>query len=178
MTPSITESTLSSSSAELQLPATPPAPPPTPTQKLHPIALTMPITNLDEFTGEPDGNVQGPTFLVQFLRVIDKLQVKGDSEMIWRIGRYLTPDSEAKEWYAEMGSMITSWSIFATEFRVRFLGIQKAKKTSAELKREMIGLELKVDDLDKTDMYKEWNKNCCEKGGSPLLQVLKLHWLL
>jgi hypothetical protein len=52
-----------------------------------------------------------------------------------------------------MGKVIVSWSIFKTQFKARFPGIQKAKKTSAELQREMLELELKVEDLDKMELY-------------------------
>lgn len=44
------------------------------------------------------------------------------------------------------------WSTFETQFKAQFPGIQKAKKTSAELQREMLELELKVDELDKTEL--------------------------
>lgn len=43
--------------------------------------------------------------------------------------------------------------MFKGGFRAQFSGIQKVKKTSAELEREMIELELKVEDLDKTELY-------------------------
>lgn len=45
------------------------------------------------------------------------------------------------------------WTNFETEFRSRFPGIQKAKKTSMELEREMVELVLKAEDLDKTEVY-------------------------
>ena len=63
------------------------------------------------------------------------------------------PDSPAEEWYASTGSVCTLWATFKTGFRTRFPGIQKAKKTLAELEREMIEIELKVEDLDKTELY-------------------------
>lgn len=84
---------------------------------------------------------------------MDDLQVTVDRDLIWRCGRYFTPDSPAEEWYASTGSVCTSWTTFEAEFRTRFPGVKKAKKTSAELEREMIEIELKVDDLDKTEMY-------------------------
>ena len=38
-------------------------------------------------------------------------------------------------------------------FRTQFPGIQKAKKTAAELQREMVELTLTVDELDKMELY-------------------------
>ena len=84
---------------------------------------------------------------------MDDLQVTADNDLIRRCGRYFTPDSPAEEWYASTGSVCTSWTTFEAGFRARFPGIQKVKKTSAELEREMIELELKVEDLDKTELY-------------------------
>ncbi|KAF8233513.1 hypothetical protein L208DRAFT_1266384, partial [Tricholoma matsutake] len=68
-------------------------------------------------------------------------------------GLYLAPDSPAKEWYVNMGSLNRVWANFETGFQSRFPGIQKAKKMSAELEREMVELVLKVEDLDKTELY-------------------------
>ena len=45
------------------------------------------------------------------------------------------------------------WANFEAEFWSRFPRIQKAKKTSMELEREMVELVLKVEDLDKTEAY-------------------------
>ena len=84
---------------------------------------------------------------------MDELQITEDRERIRRIGNYLSPDSPAEEWYASTGRVSVSWSAFETQFKARFPGIQKAKKTSAELQREMLELELKVDELDKTELY-------------------------
>jgi hypothetical protein len=113
----------------------------------------MQLTYLEEFDGEPDGALQGPTFIMRFSRAMDELQITEDRERIRRIGNYLSPDSPAEEWYASTGGVSASWSAFETQFKARFPGIQKAKKTSAELQREMLELELKVDELDKTELY-------------------------
>ena len=66
---------------------------------------------------------------------------------------YLTPDSPAEEWYTDTGSQISAWANFKAEFKSRFSGVQKVKKTAAELKREMLELVLKTDDLDKMESY-------------------------
>jgi hypothetical protein len=114
----------------------------------------MQLTYLEEFEGEPDRTLQGPTFIMRFSRAMDELQITTDRERIWRIGNYFSPDSPAEEWYDSAGSTNTLWSTFETEFKARFPGIQKVKKTSAELQREMLELELKVDELDKTELYR------------------------
>src|ERR1700733_9285366 len=151
---SITDSTAYSISPNYS-PGFPPAPPPSPIQKPQPLDSpnTMQLTNLDEFDGEPDGKIQGPTFLLRFLRVMHETQVTTDGDKIQRFGLYLTPDSPAEEWYVDTGSLIKIWVNFETEFKNRFPGVQKAKKTAAELEREMLGLVLKTDDLDKTESY-------------------------
>jgi hypothetical protein len=113
----------------------------------------MQLTNLDEFDGEPDGKIQGPTFILRFLRLMYETQVTEDYDKVQRLGLYLTPDSPAEEWYIDTGSQITAWADFEAEFRTRFPGTQKAKKTTAELEREMLELVLRADDLDKTEPY-------------------------
>ena len=113
----------------------------------------MPLTTLEEFDGEPDGKIQGPTFIMRFLRIMHETQVTADRDKIERFGLYITPDSPAEDWYANTGSIIKTWATFETEFRSRFPGIQKVKKTAAELEREMLELVLKADDLDKTESY-------------------------
>lgn len=113
----------------------------------------MQLTNLDEFDGEPDGKIQGPVFLLRFLRVMHEAKITDDHEKVTRFGLYLTPDSPAEEWYVDAGSLHRVWANFEAEFRSRFPGIQKAKKTSTELEREMVELVLKAEDLDKTEAY-------------------------
>jgi hypothetical protein len=49
--------------------------------------------------------------------------------------------------------VINSWNVFETQFKTQFLGIQKAKKMPVELQREMVMLELRVEDLDKMELY-------------------------
>ncbi|KAF8239952.1 hypothetical protein L208DRAFT_1234943, partial [Tricholoma matsutake] len=68
-------------------------------------------------------------------------------------GLYLAPDSPANEWYIDTGSQTVVWAKFETRFRTRFPRIQKAKKTPAELQREMLDLVWRVEDLDKTLLY-------------------------
>lgn len=80
-------------------------------------------------------------------------QITADRDKVERFGLYLAPDSPAEEWYVDTGSPIRVWADFETEFRSRFPGIQKAKKTAAELEREMLELVLKTEDLDKTESY-------------------------
>src|ERR1700733_7753127 len=89
---SITDSTAYSISPNYS-PGFPPAPPPSPIQKPQPLDSpnTMQLTNLDEFDGEPDGKIQGPTFLLRFLRVMHETQVTTDGDNIQRFGLYLTP---------------------------------------------------------------------------------------
>jgi hypothetical protein len=113
----------------------------------------MQLMHLEEFDSEPDGKQQGPVFFQRFSRVMDKLQVTSESDHIRRIGTYFIPDSPAEEWYTSKGSVQTQWSAFETAFRTQFPGIQKAKKTEAELQREMVELMLTVDELDKTELY-------------------------
>ncbi|KAF8234191.1 hypothetical protein L208DRAFT_1377015 [Tricholoma matsutake] len=91
-------------------PAIPPAPPPSPVQKSQPLPnTTMQLTYLKEFEGEPDRTLQGPTFIMQFSRAMDELQITMDCEHIRRIGNYLSPDSPAEEWYTSASSTNTSW---------------------------------------------------------------------
>jgi hypothetical protein len=113
----------------------------------------MQLTNLDEFDGEPDGKIQGPTFILRFLRVMHETQITTDRDKVERFGLYLAPDSPAEEWYVDTGNTIRVWADFETEFRSRFPGIQKVKKTGAELEREMLELVVKTEDLDKTELY-------------------------
>jgi len=111
----------------------------------------MQLTNLEEFDGEPDGKLQGPTSYYGH-RVMEELKITADRDLISRIGKYLTPDSPAEEWYASTGNMINSWNAFETQFKTRFPGIQKARKRCG-VAEEMVELELRVEDLDKTELY-------------------------
>jgi hypothetical protein len=113
----------------------------------------MQLTNLEEFDGEPDGKIQGPIFLQRFLRVMHETQTMTNEDKVQQFGLYLTPDSPAEEWYTDTGNQITLWADFKAEFKSRFPGVQKAKKTAAELEREMLDLVVKMDDLDKTESY-------------------------
>jgi hypothetical protein len=113
----------------------------------------MQLTNLEEFDGELDGKTQGPVFLLRFLRVMHKAQVTDDHKKIVRFGLYLAPGSPAEEWYVDTGSVSKLWANFEAEFRNRFPGVQKAKKMTAELEREMVELVLKVEDLDRMEVY-------------------------
>jgi len=113
----------------------------------------MQLTHVEEFNGEPDGKQQGPVFFQWFLRAMDELQVTSEHDRIRRIGMYFVLDLPAEEWYTSKGSIQTQLSAFEMAFRTRFPGIQKAKKTAAELQREMVELTLTVDELDKTELY-------------------------
>ena len=90
---------------------------------------------------------------LQFLRIMHETQVTADCDKIEQFRLYITPDSPAEEWYANMGSIIKAWTTFESDFRSRFPRVQKAKKTGAELEREMLKMELKADELDKTELY-------------------------
>ena len=116
--------------------------------------VTMQLTHVEEFDGEPDGKQQGPAFFQRFSRIMDESHVTSEHDRIRRIGTYFVPDSPAEEWYASEGSVQTQGSAFETVFRNRFPGIQKAKKTVAELQREMVELTLTVEELDKTEIYR------------------------
>ena len=80
-------------------------------------------------------------------------QTTTDGDKVQQFGLYLTPDSPAEEWYTNTGSQILAWANFKAKFKSRFPGVQKAKKTAAELEREMLELVLKMDDLDKMESY-------------------------
>jgi hypothetical protein len=133
----------------------------------------MPLTTLEEFDGEPDGKIQGPTFIMRFLRIMHETQVTADRDKIERFGLYIMPDSPAEEWYANMGSIIRAWTTFEIEFRSRFPGVQKAKKTGAELEREMLEMELKADDLDKTESYGGVEVEAYKVHAKKLLEMAK-----
>jgi hypothetical protein len=49
----------------------------------------MQLTNLEEYDGEPDGKLQGPTFILRFMHVIEELKITADRDLISRIGKYL-----------------------------------------------------------------------------------------
>jgi hypothetical protein len=80
-------------------------------------------------------------------------QVTAEHNKIERFRLYITLDSPAEEWYIDTGSLIRVWADFETKFQSRFPGIQKVKKTTAELEREMVDLVLKTEDLDKIEPY-------------------------
>jgi hypothetical protein len=80
-------------------------------------------------------------------------QVTADCDKIEPFRLYIVLDSPAEEWYVDTGSLIRVWADFKTEFQSRFPGIQKVKKTTAKLKREMVDLVLKTEDLDKIELY-------------------------
>jgi hypothetical protein len=133
----------------------------------------MQLTNLEEFDGEPDGKIQGPTFILRFLRILHVAQVTVDYDKIQRFRLYLTPDSPAKEWYIDMGSQNTAWADFEAEFRDRFPGIQKAKKIPMELQREMLDLALRMEELDKMSSYGGIEVEMYKVHAKKLLELVK-----
>jgi hypothetical protein len=72
-----------------------------------------------------------------------------------------------------MGSQNTTWADFEAEFRDRFPGIQKAKKISAELQREMLDLALRVEELDKTSSYGGVEVEMYKVHAKKLLELMK-----
>jgi hypothetical protein len=65
-------------------------------------------------------------------------------------------DSPAEEWYTDQDTPVTkpTWENFETAFKACFPGVQKAKKSLADLERELANLRLDKKTLVATVVYR------------------------
>jgi hypothetical protein len=67
---------------------------------------------------------------------------------------YLKSDSPAETWYNDKNTPKKTWAELEAEFRVKFPNIVKATKTKVEIERELEQLQIKIEDLGKTEKYR------------------------
>jgi hypothetical protein len=84
-----------------------------------------------------------------------ELHVTSDTALIEAFGNYLKTDSPAEEWYTDQDTPTAkpTWKNFETTFKTCFPGVQKAKKSPADLERELLDLKLDKKTLAATVAY-------------------------
>ena len=94
-------------------------------------------------------------FLKKFNRAMREARVSSDTTLVKAFGDYLKTDSPAEEWYTNQDTAITqaTWDGLETAFKTRFPGVQKAKKSPADLERELSELKLERKTLATTVAY-------------------------
>ena len=76
-----------------------------------------------------------------------------DACMISSFENYLKYNSPADEWFKDQEATQKKWKELEKAFLIRFLPIQKAKKSESELERELCELRLTVEELGKKVKY-------------------------
>ena len=94
-------------------------------------------------------------FLKKFNCAMHEAHVSSDTALIRAFGDYLKTDSPAEEWYTDQDTPVTkpTWENFETAFKARFPGVQKVKKSLADLERELANLRLDKKTLAATVAY-------------------------
>jgi hypothetical protein len=112
-------------------------------------------TPVDFFSGDNGDRQQPVDFLKKFRRAMRESRVTTESALIKAFGDYLKTDSPAEEWYDDQNIPNTTptWGDFETAFKTRFPGVQKARKSPADLERELSELRLDRKTLATTMAY-------------------------
>jgi hypothetical protein len=84
-----------------------------------------------------------------------ELHVTSDTALVEAFRNYLKTDSPAEEWYTDQDTPTAkpTWKNFKTAFKTCFPGVQKAKKSPADLERELLDLKLDKKTLAATVAY-------------------------
>jgi hypothetical protein len=115
----------------------------------------MAFTKIDFFIGDGSDKQQPVDFLKKFNRAMCDSRVTTDIALIKAFGDYLKTDSPAEDWYTDQDTPNTkpAWDVFETAFKTHFPGVQKAKKSPADLERELSELKLDKKTLAATVAY-------------------------
>jgi hypothetical protein len=112
-------------------------------------------SSMDLFSGDGDDKQQPVDFLKKFRRAMRDTRTTQDALLVKAFGDYLKTDSPAEEWYTNQNTLTTAptWDALEIAFRNRFPGVQKAKKSLADLERELSMLKLDEKTLATTMSY-------------------------
>lgn len=112
-------------------------------------------TPVDFFSGDSSDGQQPVDFLKKFRRAMRELRITTEPALIKAFSDYLRTDSPAEEWYNDQNipNAIPTWDDFETAFKTRFPGVQKARKSPADLERELSELRLDRKTLATTMTY-------------------------
>lgn len=128
-----------------------------PTQEALPTEETEyhgPMERIPIFVGTGEDEVTSKDFMKIYRRAtINNSNMNTDAARIENFQNYLGSDSPAEEWYEDEGKVLTKWTEFEAAFFAKFPTIDKARKTTVELERELAGLRLRVEDLGKKEKY-------------------------
>jgi Asp-tRNA(Asn)/Glu-tRNA(Gln) amidotransferase C subunit len=131
-----------------------PTPPPVQQQKRR-MANTeiIPMFSGDPETAADPNAVTPSTFIKKFRSHMRDLAVASDTDRIDALLNYLVEDSPAEKWYKDLKASVNApatWAAWQAAFVMRFPGPQKAERTTQEWERELMGMKLKVEELDTT----------------------------
>jgi hypothetical protein len=139
-------------------------------------------TNIPMFSGDPDDATKADaltskTFMKKIHILLRGDQITGEKEKIAALEDYLKENSPAEKWYHATttgANPPTTWKQLETAFVTRFSTLQEAEHTPQEYERELLGMKLKVDDLDTTVMVGGSQVFTHVQYASRLLELAKL----
>ncbi|KAJ7304811.1 hypothetical protein DFH08DRAFT_647627, partial [Mycena albidolilacea] len=134
---------------------TPTLPPPQQQQQKRKMVNTeiVPMFSGDPETAVDLNAVTPSTFIKKFRSHMHDLAAMSDADHIDVLLDYLVEDSPAEKWYKDLKASTkvpATWAAWQAVFATRFLGPQKAEKTTQEWERELMGMKLKAEELDTT----------------------------
>lgn len=118
----------------------------------------MAATEIPMFSGDPDvalkkGTITSKTFMKKIRVQWHRDGMTKDAEKIKALQDYLTENSPAEKWYEDLvngANTPTTWDNLEAAFISRFPTPEKAERTPQEYERELLGMRLTVEELDKT----------------------------
>jgi hypothetical protein len=142
----------------------------------------MPIADIPMFSGDPDDAtkadaITSKTFMKKIRVQLRGDQITSDKDKIAALEDYLKENSPAEKWYHDTlagANAPTTWKQLEAAFIVRFPTPQEAERTPQEYERELLGMKLKVEELDTTVMVGGSQVFTHVQYASRLLELAKL----
>ncbi|KAJ7319058.1 hypothetical protein DFH08DRAFT_819493 [Mycena albidolilacea] len=114
-----------------------------------PMFSSNPNATSDSSSHEPSSNL----FLKKFRVHMHDLGITDPGDYISTMVDYFKDDSPAKKWFHEertSATPATTWGAMEQAFLRRFPGPQAAERSKQEWERELLGMRITVEELDKT----------------------------
>ena len=110
---------------------------------------------VDFFIGDGSDKQQPVDLLKKFNHAMCNSRITTDITLLKAFGNYLKTHSPAEDWYTNQDTPNTkpAWDNFETVFKTHFPGVQQAKKSPADLERELSKLKLDKKTLVATVAY-------------------------
>jgi hypothetical protein len=142
----------------------------------------MPAADIPMFSGDPDDatkadTISSKTFMKKIHIQLRSDQITGDKDKIAALEDYLKENSPAEKWYHATttgANPPVTWKQMEAAFVTRFPTPQEAERTPQEYERELLGMKLKVEELDTTVMVGGSQVFTHVQYASRLLELAKL----